>query len=221
VPGFFDLSAGGRHSEQDVANRIASNRAGMGGATDADVAASAPAPGLGKKGRRGSLSSMSRHEAPSVEMIKKKIERRRSMCSVNSMTRSLSPAAPSGAGRLGPNNVTSIAAAYLPQGNRKNFARGSRRMIEDYGVVGEVGDTSLQKVEDDQVSVGANSYQRMSVLSMGQKTWASKPKTRVQHDDDGTIATFQSRAVGAANMAPLGTYRRLNPGAGGGRGGGQ
>mmetsp|Transcript_5812 Transcript_5812/g.9165 ORF Transcript_5812/g.9165 Transcript_5812/m.9165 type:complete len:520 (-) Transcript_5812:58-1617(-) len=224
IPGFF----------ANIASR------GGGGVTDGSgsnvgaISSAIKARGsVGRKGRNMSTPLM-KHESPSMNLIKERINSRRSMNSsilmdqhvlpaaedddqwgdlhandVNVNAHSVAPFSSEEPESTGKSNSKNIADGYLPQSSRQSLPQqSSRRQSSDYGMglVGEVGDTSIQGQHDDQTSIGGGSYPR---LPMEQK-WSNH-----DHGEDQTMASYSSRAE--APPAPLGTYRRLSSAGGRGR----
>lgn len=166
--------------------------------------------GVERKGRKMS-TSLSKHEAPSVDLIKQRIEARRRMN--HSITSRMEQArdidgedvseSSYAEGIPQPFPPDKPASKRVPQDSRLRLPSHARRRASDVslGMVGEVGGTSIQE-HDDQFSNVSN---RLCLRPVPQQ-WASH-----QQGDDQTGNTFGSRS----RAPPLGVYQRFGAGAGG------
>ena len=223
-------------SPEDIPGFFANIASRGGEVTDGNVGAissAIKARGVGRKGRNMSTPLM-KHESPSMNLIKERINIRRSMNSSILMDQHVPAAEDDDQGGdihandvdvnahsvapfsseepplftnegTGKSSSKNIADGYLPQSSRQRILQSSRRLSSDYGMglVGEVGDTSIQE-HDDQTSIGGGSYRRLPI----EQKWSNH-----EHGEDQTMASYSTRAE--APPAPLGTYRRLSSAGGG------
>lgn len=198
MPGFLDtaqtMAAGGGVSDN-----------GIGAAPSA-----AKARGVERKGRNVSTPLM-KQEAPSMDLIKERINTRRNMNHSIRMERTKDF---DGGDILEDSYAEGIpprfssdepASKRMPQGSRLRLTPKARRRASDMGggIVGEIGVTSIQQ-HDDQCTNASGALRLRPV-----QKWTSH-----QHDDDQTGITGISYAS-RSRAPPLGVYQRLVSGGGG------
>lgn len=174
IPDFFNNES----SPGNDANTAIGTIGGVaGGFAAAASSSAASARGSGRRIGRSMSTPLMKHESPSANLIKNRINTRRSM---NASIARLEEDDNETAQLLPSPSINVIAAGYAPQ--------SSRRRSSDFGLglVGEVGDASIQDHYDDNTSIGDGSYRRSSI----QHKWS------FHENDDATT-----------NASTLGKYR--------------
>mmetsp|Transcript_24612 Transcript_24612/g.59347 ORF Transcript_24612/g.59347 Transcript_24612/m.59347 type:complete len:481 (+) Transcript_24612:47-1489(+) len=215
IPGFMNESSAGGNDSNNI---VAGAGADVGG--DVVVAGSLPAAKASdrRKGRNISAPLM-KHDSPNIDLIRQRINTRRSMNpsirmseqnSVEGYEHELAEDTMNdGTGRQQPGaRANALPTGYLPQSSRPR-----RRNTQDF--VGEVGGPSIQEAYED-ASVGDGSYRSYHGF---QRKWPASYEQQ-QEEDERSRISYSSRASWA-RAPPLGMYRRASSGAmfGGGDGG--
>lgn len=198
IPGFF-TNASNQSTDANGAGIVAGEDAALG---DAAFRSSVTVNARVGERRGRNTSTLMKHEAPSKDRIKDRINTRRSMNSSIASTHQFTAREDSvkadayTARNLQPDQSTNnvIASRYIPHSSRR------RESDHGLGLVGEVGDTSIQDRYDydDNTAIGEASYQRPSV----QQNWTN------QEEDEQTHVSHWSRSQ--ANAPRLGMYRRTS-----------
>mmetsp|Transcript_17858 Transcript_17858/g.38593 ORF Transcript_17858/g.38593 Transcript_17858/m.38593 type:complete len:451 (-) Transcript_17858:95-1447(-) len=199
IPGFFNNTSS-KNNDAKTASRRGGGVAG-GDAAAGSSSVNARVAG-GRRGRNTSTPLM-KHESPSMDLIKDRINSRRNMNSSLAMNQPMAVTEEDDAGDIEqapllPSPSTNmIANGYLPQSSRR------RSSDHGLGMVGEVGDASIQNQYDDHASIGDGSHRKLSI----QQKWSNH-----EHDDAQTMLSYPSRAT---NAPPLGMYQRFSSGGAG------
>lgn len=171
-----------------------------------DVPAVAKMRKIESKGRNVS-TPLTEHAAPSIDLIKERINTRRNMNYSIRMERTKDF---DGAdiledsfkdGPLPPLSSDKPASKRMPQGSRIHLPSNARRRatVVSGGMVGEVGGLSIQEHDDHYSAVGGAHRVRLAP-----QKWASH-----QHGDDQTGITGISYAS-RSRAPPVGVYQRLD-----------
>lgn len=208
IPGFFNTTS------------TLANAAKAGANTGASPTANKKGGAGGKRGGRN-VSTLMKHEAPSIDVIRQRIEARRNQIqSIGTSSHHSGSAteqdrdadereaafqAAEGLAPVGkpnpPMDYTGNIAGYVPASSRR---RNSDQSMQRSFMVGEVADTIQDQFEDMSYGGASHLYRGSSVYqpSVGQQKWPYQDQ-----GEDQSMLSYSSRLN---NALPVGMYQRVS-----------